>query len=156
MKHIVLALLLIKATIAPVMALPDKELVISGSDGTASCVVKDIRRIVFDDGLMRVDMRNGSFYNWSTDLVDRVLLADYEPDIETSLSGVENEPGFVLSGGVLYIVLPCQSNVRLTACDGKLFRDAVCVGELSIDMRQLPAGIYLLDIDGRIYKIMNR
>lgn len=156
MKHLVFVLLLIKATIAPVMALPDKELVISGSDGKTACAVKDIRRIVFDDGRMLVDMKDGSLFSWNTDWVNCIMLGSYESKNETTVPVVGMQAFFAVEGSVVRVDSSAPVAVQLSSCDGRVLYGTVCNGRLSFDMCSLPAGIYILMIDGITYKIMNR
>ena len=66
-------LLLINAAIASA-AVPDKNIVIKTSDGSATCALKAIRRITFQNGMMLVDMKDGSAFSWNTDWVNCVTL----------------------------------------------------------------------------------
>ena len=149
-------LLLINAAIASTAAVPDKNIVIKTSDGSATCALKAIRRITFQDGMMLVDMKDGSAYSWNTDWVDCVTLGEGTPGQETSVVGVLQSAVFAVTDNVLSVDCCAQTRIQLCACDGKVVYDAVCAGAFSLDMATLPAGIYLLKLDNNTYKILNR
>ena len=149
-------LLLINAAIASTAAVPDKNIVIKTSDGSATCALKAIRRITFQDGMMLVDMKDGSAYSWNTDWVDCVTLGEGTPGEGTSVVGVLQSAVFAVTDNVLSVDCCAQTRVQLCACDGKVVYDAVCTGAFSLDMATLPAGIYLLKLDSNTYKILNR
>ena len=149
-------LLLINAAIASTAAVPDKNIVIKTSDGSATCALKAIRRITFQDGMMLVDMKDGSAYSWNTDWVDCVTLGEGTPGQGTSVAGVLQSAVFAVTDNVLSVDCCAQTRIRLCACDGKVVYDAVCTGAFSLDMATLPAGIYLLKLDSNTYKILNR
>ena len=98
MKRFLLLLFLMNAAIASFAAIPDKNIVIKTSDGSATCALKAIRRITFQDGMMLVDMKDGSAYSWNTDWVDCVTLGEGTPGEGTSVAGVYSVGG-TLSGG---------------------------------------------------------
>lgn len=149
-------LLLINAAIASTAAVPDKNIVIKTSDGSATCALKAIRRITFQDGMMLVDMKDGSAYSWNTDWVDCVTLGEGTPGEGTSVVGVLQSAVFAVTDNVLSVDCCAQTRIQLCACDGKVVYDAVCTGAFSLDMATLPAGIYLLKLDSNTYKILNR
>ena len=149
-------LLLINAAIASTAAVPDKNIVIKTSDGSATCALKAIRRITFQDGMMLVDMKDGSAYSWNTDWVDCVTLGEGTPGEGTSVAGVLQSAVFTVTDNVLSVDCCAQTRIQLCACDGKVVYDAVCTGAFSLDMATLPAGIYLLKLDSNTYKILNR
>ena len=149
-------LLLINAAIASTAAVPDKNIVIKTSDGSATCALKAIRRITFQDGTMFVDMKDGSAFSWNTDWVNCVTLGEGTPGQETSVVGVLQSAVFAVADNVLSVDCCAQTRIQLCACDGKVVYDAVCTGAFSLDMATLPAGIYLLKLDSNTYKILNR
>lgn len=156
MKRFLLLLFLMNAAIASFAAIPDKNIVIKTSDGSATCALKAIRRITFEDGMMLIDMKDGSAYSWNTDWVNCVTLGEAESNLETGIVGVLQSAVFTVTDNVLSVDCCAQTRVQLCACDGKVVYDAVCTGAFSLDMATLPAGIYLLKLDSNTYKILNR
>jgi hypothetical protein len=144
------------AAIASFAAIPDKNIVIKTSDGSATCALKAIRRITFEDGMMLIDMKDGSAYSWNTDWVNCVTLGEAESNLETGIVGVLQSAVFTVTDNVLSVDCCAQTRIQLCACDGKVVYDAVCTGAFSLDMATLPAGIYLLKLDCNTYKILNR
>lgn len=149
-------LFLMNVAIASAAVLPDKELVINASDATSSCAIKGIRRITFQDGVMFVDMKDGSACSWDTDWINCVTLGEYEPGEETTVAGVALSASFEVKDNILLVDCCVSTAVQLCTCNGKVVYDGVCTGELSLDMNPLPAGIYLLKLNGCAYKILNR
>lgn len=156
MKRFLLLLFLMNAAIASFAAIPDKNIVIKTSDGSATCALKAIRRITFEDGMMLIDMKDGSAYSWNTDWVNCVTLGEDESNLETGIVGVLQSAVFTVTDNVLSVDCCAQTRVQLCACDGKVVYDAVCTGAFSLDMATLPTGIYLLKLDSNTYKILNR
>lgn len=156
MKRFLLLLFLMNAAIASFAAIPDKNIVIKTSDGSATCALKAIRRITFEDGMMLIDMKDGSAYSWNTDWVNCITLGEDESNLETGIVGVLQSAVFTVTDNVLSVDCCAQTRVQLCACDGKVVYDAVCTGAFSLDMATLPAGIYLLKLDSNTYKILNR
>ena len=156
MKRIVLSLFLINAAMVSVAALPDKELVISASDATSSCAIKGIRRITFQDGVMFVDMKDGSACSWNTDWINCVTMGEYEHGEETTVAGVALSAFFEVKDNILLVDCSVSTTVQLCTCDGKVVYDGVCAGKTCLDMNSLPTGMYVLRLDGCTYKIINR
>ena len=147
---------LVNAAIASAAATPDKNIVVKTSDGSATCALKAIRRITFEDGMMLVDMKDGSAYSWNTDWVNCVTLGESGPGQDTGIAGVMQSAVFAVTDNVLNVECSTLTRVQLCSCDGKVVYDAICTGSFSFDMATLPAGIYLLKLDSNTYKILNR
>ena len=156
MKRLFLLLFFINIMHLPVVAHPDKDLVVIGSDATSRCSLKNIRRITFDNGTMLVDMKDGSTFSWNTDWVNCVTLGESEPGQESDIAGVLQSAVFTVADNVLSVDCCAQTRVQLCACDGKVVYDVVCAGAFSLDMATLPTGVYVLKLDGCTYKIINR
>ena len=156
MKRFLFLLLFIAAVPVVFAALPDKELVVKTSNGAASYALKNLRRITFNDGAMLVDMKDGSTFCWNTDWVNCVTLKDDEAGLETGVADAVLSTSFVVKDNQLRVVCAACARVQLCAIDGNIFFDDMCSGELSFDMNLLPSGIYILTLDGRTYKILNR
>lgn len=147
-------LFLINAAIASVAANPDKDLVVITSGATSTSGLKSIRRITFENGVMLVDMKDGSSTSWNTDWVNCVMFGEKEQ--ETTIDAVAHSTYFEVKENILFINGCAPTKVQLRACDGKVVFDDMCNGNFTFDMSSLPSGIYLLKIDGNIHKIMNR
>ena len=153
MKQIVLLLVLIQTALFSAAATPDKRLVMKTSDGATACAIRDIKCIKFKDGIMFVGMKDGSVVSYSTDWLDNVTFSAGE---ETGIATVISPAVFSVRDNVLWVDSSVPVSVQLCACDGKVVFDNMCNGVLSLDMSSLPSGMYLLKLDGSIYKIMNR
>lgn len=154
MKQIVLLLVLIQTAVSSVTAANDKKLVMKTSDGASACAIKDIKCITFEDGVMLVDMKDGSSKRWNADWVNCVMFG--EKELETTIDAVAHSTSFVVKENMLLVNGCASMKVQLCACDGKVLLDVVCNGNLSFDMKSLPSGMYLLKIDGCTHKILNR
>ena len=152
MKRLFLFLFIIN--IIPAVATPDKELVVVCSDATSRSSLKSIRRITFNDGMMLVDMKDGSSMSWNTDWVNCVMFG--ENGLETTVDGVAFSTFFEVKDNVLLVDCSASMRVQLCMCDGKVVYDGVCTGKTCLDMNSLPAGMYVLRLDGCTYKIINR
>ena len=152
MKRLFLFLFIIN--IIPAVATPDKELVVVCSDATSRSSLKSIRRITFNDGMMLVDMKDGSSMSWNTDWVNCVMFG--ENGQGTAIDAVALSAPFEVNGNMLFVDCNVSTRVQLCMCDGKVVYDCVCTGKTCLDMNSLPAGMYVLRLDGCTYKIINR
>ena len=147
---------LVNAAIASAAATPDKNIVVKTSDGSATCALKAIRRITFNDGMMLVDMKDGSSMSWNTDWVNCVVFGESEPGQGTAIDAVALSAPFEVKDNMLFVDCNVSTRVQLCMCDGKVVYDCVCTGKTCLDMNSLPAGMYVLRLDGCTYKIINR
>lgn len=153
MKRLFLFLFIINIT--PAVATPDKELVVV-CDATSRSSLKSIRRITFNDGMMLVDMKDGSSMSWNTDWVNCVVFGESEPGQGTAIDAVALSAPFEVKDNMLFVDCNVSTRVQLCMCDGKVVYDCVCTGKTCLDMNSLPAGMYVLRLDGCTYKIINR
>ena len=156
MKRFLFLLLFIASVPVVFAALPDKELVIKNSNGAASYAIKNLRRITFNDGAMLVDMKDGSTFSWNTDWVNCVTFGESEPGQGAAIDAVALSASFEVKDNMLFVDCNASSRVQLCMCDGKVVYDGVCTGKTCLDMNSLPAGMYVLRLDGCTYKIINR
>ncbi len=156
MKRFLSLLLFIAVVPIVFAALPDKELVVKSANGVVFCTLKNMRSITFNDGNMLVNMKDGSCFSWNTDWVNCITLKENESGQETGVADAVSSSSFVVKDNLLYVECATCARVQLCAIDGKIFFDDICSGSFSLDMSSLPAGIYILKLDCRIYKILNR
>jgi hypothetical protein len=64
MKRLLLSLLFINVFHLYVVAFPDKDLVVISLDAVSVSGIKSIRRITFNEGVMIVDMKDGTAMSW--------------------------------------------------------------------------------------------
>ena len=154
MKRLFLFLFIIN--IIPAVATPDEELVVVCSDATSRSSLKSIRRITFNEGVMIVDMKDGTAMSWDTDWVNCVVFGESEPGQGTAIDAVALSAPFEVKDNMLFVDCNVSTRVQLCMCDGKVVYDCVCTGKTCLDMNSLPAGMYVLRLDGCTYKIINR
>ena len=137
-------------------ALPDKEIVIRTADGNSSSLLKEIKCIRFEDETMLLDMNDGSAKSWNTDDVNCITFM-YSENGNTSSIGITNTAvTFNFDGKRIFINSHYYLPVLLHSIDGKAVYCQPCCGESVIEMSELPSGIYILNVNGQTYKIVNR
>lgn len=109
----------------------------------------------FNNGDVFINMSDGSVTSWPTEEINAMLFIYFEPSPETGIKKAESSP-FTISSGVLRVESSLFVPVILSTVDGKLLFKGYCSGELLLPLTLYPAGVYLLDINGTIYKIINR
>lgn len=152
----ILALLLLAAFAVSMSAasLPDKKIVVRTSAAETGYPVKSIRSIKFNGGMVLFNLVDGSSVEWASDAVGCMFLEYYEQSPGTGVDTVVTD-GFSFRGGVLNVEASSVP-VVLTTIDGKVVLSGQCKGTLTVPMSAYPKGIYLLNIDGRIHKFVNR
>ena len=136
-------------------ALPDKEIVIRTADGNSSSLLKDIKCIRFEGETMLLDIKDGSSKSWNTEDINCITIA-YAENNTTSISGTNTAVTFNFDGKRIFINSHYYLPVLLYTVDGKAVYCQPCCGESVIEMSELPSGIYILNINGQTYKIVNR
>lgn len=136
-------------------ALPDKEIVIRTADGNSSSLLKDIKCIRFEGETMLLDIKDGSSKSWNTEDINCIAIA-YAENNTTSISGTNTAVTFNFDGKRIFINSHYYLPVLLYTVDGKAVYCQPCCGESVIEMSELPSGIYILNINGQTYKIVNR
>lgn len=136
-------------------SLPDKTIVIKSCNGSDEYAVSDILSIKFGSDNMVLGMKDGTVAGWPIDSIDVISFFYYESISGTGLV----EPlfqSFSLLNGTLVVEAQFPVFVSLSTIDGKLLYSGNCNGELQLPLIEYGAGLYLLVIDGRTYKITMR
>lgn len=136
-------------------SLPDKTIVIKSCTGSDEYAVSDILSIKFGSDNMVLGMKDGTVAGWPIDSIDVISFFHYESMPGTGLV----EPlfqSFSLLNGTLVVEAQFPVFVSLSTIDGKLLYSGNCNGELQLPLIEYGAGLYLLVIDGRTYKITMR
>lgn len=136
-------------------SVPDKKIVVKGSDGCAEYAVADIQSIKFSNGNVQLGMKDGSVATWVAESISVMSFLYYEPSQETGIDETAIYP-FSMSAGALVVEVSSTAVVSLSTIDGKQLFNGSCNGELRLPLCKYPAGIYLLVINGRTYKLMLR
>ena len=134
---------------------PDKKIVLRSTNGNAEYVVKNIRSIRFSNTDLFLRFVDGSYEKWASDAVTGICFEDYEPSVETAVDIVSIKD-ISITGGTL--VLESSVPVRYSLCtvEGQVLVSDLFNGSISVPLMRYPSGIYILNVDGRTYKIINR
>lgn len=135
--------------------IPDKKIVLKGHGSSVEYILADIVSLKFSNGDVFINMNDGTTASWSTENIGVMSIVYYEPSPETGIGETRFLP-FSFSDGSLTIASDMPIQVFLSTVDGKILFGGSCNGELHLSLKNYPAGLYLLNADGVIYKIMNR
>lgn len=138
------------------MAATDGKVVVRYGGQCSEFLLGEVKALLFDNGVMSFEMTDGSAKRWNTDEVDCVDFTAFVGTAETAVGVLTDAPCFCFSDGVLKISSSALVSVSLFAADGMLLRETICKEELLIDMRNYSAGVYIINISGSVYKIVNR
>ena len=132
----------------------DNRIVVEPTTGVSDCRLCKIKCMRFDNDVMLLDMKDGSTKSWNTDDVVRITFG--LDNINTSLDLLSANGKFEFVGNELVIRNNAYQPVLLFDSNGKIVYTSSCCGRLVVDMSVYPAGMYLLNINGKVYKIVNR
>ena len=135
--------------------IPDKKIVVKSRSGSAEYAIADIVSIKFGTGDVFINMSDGTTASWDTGSINAMSLVYCEPSPDTGIEETRLLP-FSFSDGMLTVVSDVPVPVSLSTMDGKLLFGGSCCGELRLPVGNRPAGVYVLNVGGVIYKIMNR
>ena len=156
MKRLVTILLGVVFPMISSAVAPDKRLVIASGDGASGYAVKSIRSLKFCNGTMLLNMHDGSVVECDTESVNYLFIEDYVPSEETGIGCIETEPVITLENGVLSITGYAVNNVLLSTPSGSVLYNGKLNGTGVLDLSRYPHGVYMLNVNGRTYKIINR
>ena len=153
MKKIILSICI---SMFAVFAFSENEnrVVVETATGVSDCQLGKIKCMRFDDDVMLLDMKDGSTRSWNTGDVVRITFG--LDNIDTSLDLLSANGKFEFVGNELVIRNNAYQPVLLFDSNGKVVYTASCCGGLTVDMSVYPAGVFLLNINGQVYKIVNR
>lgn len=123
------------------------------SSGTQTFTVSDAGKIYFDNGYMLVDEGNGIPYSFPISDIKKVMF-DHITSVETlETSDIRIYPNPVTN----YLRISSEHNTdipyQIYALDGRLVLAGTAHSEESISVNTLSKGLYLLKVDGKIFKI---
>lgn len=156
MKQLFIILLGIFFSALSFAANPDKRLVVTVGEGVAEYAIKSIRSLKFSNGAMLLNMHDGSVIECDTESVSSLLIEEYTPSEETSADCIESEPALRFNRGVLHISGFSSVDVQLFNPNGSILYSEKFKGNGTVNLSSYPKGVYMLNVNGRTYKIINR
>ena len=135
---------------------PDKRLIVMDGHGTSEYLIKSIRSLKFNEGFMLLNMHDGSVVELNTEYVDCLYMDDHTPSVETSIGAGEAESYIRVEGSRLYIEACPIANVLFFSSDGRILFKEQFKGAGVVELSNYMHGIYMLNVNGRTYKIINR
>ena len=134
---------------------PDKKIAVRSSAGVKEIAVREIGCIRFRGEEMLLNLKDGSAMSWIVDDVDVMTFLNTDPSDDTGV-GVCTAGDITVSDGVLTIEGNGTLPVQLSTMEGKQLFNGSCNGSLQLPLGEYPTGVYLLNVNGTIHKIMNR
>lgn len=156
MKQLFIILLGILFSALSFAANPDKRLVVTVGEGVAEYAIKSIRSLKFSNGAMLLNMHDGSVIECDTESVSSLLIEEYTPSEETNIGCIESEPALRFNRGVLHISGFSSVDVQLFNPSGSILYSESFNGDGIVNLSSYPKGVYMLNVNGRTYKIINR
>ena len=153
MKNLLLLILLLGFSVS---VMSREDIIVRTAEGSSSLLLSDIKCMRFDGGTMLLDMKDGSAKSWSTGDVDCVSFSHTGNGGTNSVWGTEATVTYRPDGKRIVIESRYCLSVRLYSINGVAVCSRTCCGETVIDMSHLPAGVYILNVKGETYKIVNR
>lgn len=155
MKRGFLLFVFLLSVFAVAASLPDKRIVIKSAEGSAEYALKNIKSLKLKDGMFTFNLCDGSSESWSAAYLNSMTFDEYDPSQETGI-GDRVAGTFTMGEGVLEIETAASVPVALLSVDGKVLLSTISDGTFSLRMNDYPKGVYMLSINGVVYKIMNR
>lgn len=156
MKQLFIILLGIFFSALSFAANPDKRLVVTSGGDIAGYAINSIRSLKFSNGAMLLNMHDGSVIKCDTESVSSLLIEEYTPSEETSAGCIESEPALRFNRGVLHISGFSSVDVQLFNPSGSILYSESFNGDGTVNLLRYPKGVYMLNVNGRTYKIINR
>lgn len=132
-----------------------KSILINHADGTSTSIsMADDITASFAGGQMVVKSAEGELY-YPLAEVRGWLYSTEEGKVwgATEAVGVPLLAVKVTANGILLEGLPSESEIMVTAVDGRKVISTTAGGQLNIDRASLPSGMSILTINGKSYKI---
>lgn len=156
MKQLFIILLGIFFSALSFAANPDKRLVVTSAGDVAGYAINSIRSLKFSNGAMLLNMHDGSVIECDTESVSSLLIEEYTPSEETNIGCIESESSIRLERGILHISDFSAIDVQLFNPNGSILYSEKFKGNGTVNLLRYPKGIYMLNVNGRTYKIINR
>ncbi len=156
MKQLFIILLGILFSALSFAANPDKRLVVTVGGDIAGYAINSIRSLKFSNGAMLLNMHDGSVIECDTESVSSLLIEEYTPSEETNIGCIESEPALRFNRGVLHISDFSAIDVQLFNPNGSILYSEKFKGNGTVNLLRYPKGVYMLNVNGRTYKIINR
>lgn len=155
-KRLFMSLLSFTLIWGAVYAAADKKIAIKTDDGVYGRSLSELRCVKLNDGVMLLNFHDGTSLSWDTDKVLCVTLSGESGGNTTYLGTLSATPLLNIAGSKLVVRTASRQALLLYSVDGKLLHSASCCGEETIDLSGFTAGVFIVNINGNIYKIIHR
>lgn len=155
-KRLFVSLLSFTLILGIAHASADKKIAVKTAAGVSDCSLSELRCVKFNDGIMLLNFYDGSSLSWDTGEVHSLTLSGESGGNTTSLSAPSTASLLNIADNKLVVRTVTRQALLLYSADGKLLHSASCCGEETIDLSAFPAGVLVVNINGNIYKIINR
>lgn len=150
------ALLFFSLFCGTLFAAADKKIVVETANGTADFSLSEIRCVKFNDDIMSINMHDGSALSWNTDDVVCMRVDGEQGGNVTSIGNMPADAMFEKQGSCIVVRSASRQALLLYSADGVLLYSSSFCGEEAIELSKYPRGVYILNVNGHIYKIINR
>lgn len=150
-KRWMLALLL-----AGCMSVAHADLVVLERDGTAcSLSPANVRSITFDNGRLVVKSVDGTTQTWEVSAVRKCYFG-IAPEVPTGV-GTASASRWTVRGDNVVVTGTSASVLTVLNAEGRLvLMQYVAAGTSTVSLAKLPAGVYLVRMNGETLKLMKR
>lgn len=151
MKRLMLALI-VAGSVQAVHA----DLVVLERDGTA-CVLspENVRCITFDNGRMVVKTLSGTTQTWEVSAVRKCYFGT-APELPTGMT-TPSATCWTVCGDNVMVNSASASVLTVLNAEGRLvLMQHVVAGKSAVSLAKLPAGVYLVRMNGKTLKLMKR
>ena len=156
MKKVLSGILFVLLFSVQVFSSTDKGFVVKTVAGISSFPIGEIKCMCFKEGIMVLDMKDGSTKSYDTDNISLMTFGYVDGDGTTSILPFGIVVSCRIEGSNLIINASSYQSVLLFTSDGKIVYGTSCCGECVIDMSRFAKGVYVLNVNGQVYKIVNR
>ncbi|MBR4988551.1 MAG: hypothetical protein IKY85_01430 [Bacteroidaceae bacterium] len=156
MRKMLLGMLFVLLFSVQAFSAADNGIVVKTVFGISSSSFAEIKCIRFEDGIMVLDMKDGSTKSYDTDNISLMTFGYVDGDGTTSILPFGIVASCRIEGSNLIINASSYQSVLLFTSDGKIVYGTSCCGECVIDMSRFAKGVYVLNVNGQVYKIVNR
>lgn len=132
------------------------DLVVLERDGTAcSLSPEKVRSITFDSGRMTVKTVDGTMQTWEVSAIRKCYFGA-APEVPTGVSAALASR-WVVRGDNVMVSSASASVLTVLNAEGRLvLMQHVVAGTSTVSLANLPAGVYLVRMNGKTLKLMKR